>query len=279
MCELNQCMEILNLASFEWGGNRKAFVAHTFRVMSRAKNYDEILVAMMHHLYSTIYYAKSLYGCDVRGDSRWRDALDIFVPKRKPLVWKESSKVPDEILLNCNMAQNLKKEDGAVESWMTSERKWSSKYRKELDRFKNNRLARNVKIYDLEDMLETLLYPERFMESGTEYLALPWKKEYNVGVKCGGGTDCISIPNTDDSLFLRPISDEERTDLIEKYSNAIVYLRKINDAYDGPAEYDLWSPERQAKNKTMCEDWYVDWLLQEAELNGCYEEDEDLSYE
>ena len=43
MSVLGQCMEILNLTSLAWKGReRYSVVAHSFRVMAKAKNFDEM---------------------------------------------------------------------------------------------------------------------------------------------------------------------------------------------------------------------------------------------
>ena len=72
MSVLGQCMEILNLTSLAWKGQeRYSVVAHSFRVMAKAKNYDEVVVGMMHELYAASSYTRGLYHCDVNGDPQW----------------------------------------------------------------------------------------------------------------------------------------------------------------------------------------------------------------
>ena len=51
MMILNQCFSILDLTSLDWKSERKAIVAHSFRVMAKAKNFDEQVVVLMHEVY------------------------------------------------------------------------------------------------------------------------------------------------------------------------------------------------------------------------------------
>lgn len=83
-------MSIVNLTSLSWGAQRYSAVAHSFRVMSKSRNFDEMVVGMMHELYGASSYTRALYSCDVDGDPAWKEALDLFVwPIRK---WLETEK-------------------------------------------------------------------------------------------------------------------------------------------------------------------------------------------
>ena len=79
MSVLGQCMEILNLTSLAWKGReRYSVVAHSFRVMAKAKNFDEMVVGMMHELYAASSYTRGLYHCDVDGDPQWGISLSLL---------------------------------------------------------------------------------------------------------------------------------------------------------------------------------------------------------
>lgn len=262
MSELGQCVAILNLTSSDWKESRRAVVAHSFRVMSRARNYDEMVVGIMHHIYASSDYARGLFACDVYHNSIWKEALDLFVEKRKRLTAKGSGDLPEEVLLGLNMDQNLKTEKGKVEEWMAEECKWSSKYKNKLERIGANRIARNVMIYDLEDKLEILIHPERFAEEKTWEIALPWKKELMVGVYTSRhSVSGVRIPDTDDNILLRPLKSSERADLVDKYLRGISLLMRM-ECCDGPREEDF-SKERLLELPQMCKAWYGDWLAED----------------
>ena len=53
-------------------------VGHSFRVMAMAKNFDELVVGMMHAIYAGSDYTRFLYRVDVDGDPEWKAALDLF---------------------------------------------------------------------------------------------------------------------------------------------------------------------------------------------------------
>ncbi len=268
---LCQCVDILNLTSLDWKKSRIAVVAHSFRVMSRARNYGEMVVGIMHHVYASSSYARGLFDCDVRDNSHWKEALDLFVEKRNRLKAKASEGLPDEVLLGLNMDQGLKTERVKMEKWMAEECRWSLKYKRKLERIGANRIARNVMIYDLEDRLEILLHPERFQEE-SEIIALPWKKEYMVDVYTGKhraiGT---RIPDTDDNILLRPLTKSERADLVDKYSRAISLLMRM-ECGDGSREWDF-PEEKMIKMQKVCMEWYDEWLDDEKALNEMYEEE------
>jgi len=132
-------MEILNLTSCSWKIHRIAVVAHSFRVMSKARNCDEMIVGLMHHVYGYSRYARGLYGCDVKCGSVWRNTLDLLSGVRK----NEKSHIGDE--------------NEALMDYSS----WSPAYKRKILRIGTNRTARNVMIYDLEDTLDLLLHPEK----------------------------------------------------------------------------------------------------------------------
>ena len=270
MGALCQCVDILNLTSLDWDRTRIAVVAHSFRVMSRAKNYDEMVVGIMHHIWSS-GYARALFSCDVYDNSLWKEALELFVERRKRLKTKAYEKLPDEVLLGVNMDQNLKTESAKVEEWMAEECRWSSKYKRKLERIGANRIARNVLLYDLEDRLEILIHPERFQEEESEIIALPWKKEYVIDVHNGRhSVMCTRVPKTDDNILLRPLTKRERADLVDKYSRAISLLNRM-ECDDDPREWDFPEEEIIAIPK-VCMEWYDEWLAHEIALEEMYEE-------
>ena len=53
-------------------------VGHSFRVMAMAKNFDEMVVGMMHAIYAGSGYTRALFDIDVDGDPAWKAALDLL---------------------------------------------------------------------------------------------------------------------------------------------------------------------------------------------------------
>ena len=258
----------------DWKKTRTAVVAHSFRVMSRARSYDEMVVGIMHHIYASSSYARGLFDCDVLDNSIWKEALELFVEKRKRITAKVSSDVPDEVLLNLNMDQNLKTESVKVKEWMAEECKWSSNFKRKLKHIGANRIARNVMIHDLEDKMEILLHPERFQEEKNEEIALPWKKEYIVDVYTGRHmVTHTRIPETDDGLLLRSLTKSERADLIDKYSRAISLLMRM-ECCDNPREGD-YPKEKLIELPGICMGWYGEWLCDEIAMKEMYEEEDE----
>jgi len=134
MGELEQCIDVIELTSHDWGERRIAMVAHSYRVMSKARCYDELIVGIMHHGYAYSDYTRGLFDCDVDYEYEWKESLDLLV-ERTP---KAKSQCQD------------------IEEWTSENCKWTPSYKKRLERIGLNRLARNVLIYDLEDTLEML---------------------------------------------------------------------------------------------------------------------------
>lgn len=270
------CIEILNLASYKWGRNREALVAHSFRVMAKARNLDEMVVGLMHHIYASSSYARALYkGEVVDPDPEWRDALDLFVEDKRHKRRSPKIRMNDGDDLDINSDQTFESIDSAVNRWLQAECGWSSRFRGRLDRIGRDKIARNVMIHDFEDMIEILAHPERIGERNSEQLALPWKSEYFVKDERGRcDNEQILLPKPDDNQLVRPLNAAERTNLIEKYSRAIVYLRRLDDADDSPDfNFDFQDFVFHSKYSMGL---YADWIAREQELASVYDNsDED----
>ncbi|MBQ2148509.1 MAG: hypothetical protein II435_01015 [Bacteroidales bacterium] len=269
MSVLGQCMEILNLTSLAWKGReRYSVVAHSFRVMAKAKNFDEMVVGMMHELYAASSYTRGLYHCDVDGDPQWGISLDFLTPKFKKPKLSPSAEIPDDLLLGFNMPRGLIH----PEQWIRDELRWNAKYYNWILTIAKDRIARNVMIYDLEDKLDILLNPKKYVdELGPQWFVLPWKKHYCVPIQQGKSMEMSKeVPHTDDPILLRELEEEERNDLIEKYTRARDYLRWMEDQH--PAER-TYSKEQQQEHANICNQWFNDWVSQEEELKEMYGED------
>lgn len=181
-------------------------------------------------------------------------------------------KVPDEYLLKLNMPQDLTDEERQL--WMLEETMWSSSYGDYIWNISRNRIARNVMIHKLEDMLDVLHPPEKSKEGDTfPFYVLPWKKHQVVGVPQGSSFVMhMSIPHTDDILLFRNPTDEERGNLIEKYGRALEMLQRTNDKY--PVAKDFTKAERRL-NETLCHQWFLDWKEHEEDLIEIIEEEGD----
>jgi hypothetical protein len=114
MSVLDQCFEIINLTSPDWPEEeRYALVGHSFRVMAKAKNYDELVVGLMHAFYaasSTTRYR--FYREMIRGDYEWRTALELFVHPLPERRFKARETVSDEYLLSLNMPVSFQMRKG-----------------------------------------------------------------------------------------------------------------------------------------------------------------------
>ena len=229
MMILNQCLSILDLTSLDWGSDRIPVVAHSFRVMAKAGNFDEMVVGLMHEVYGGSSYARGLFSCDVFEASLWKPVLDLF-------------------------------------DWLLEETLWSEEYKDWLTPIASNRIARNVMIYDLEDKLEILGNIDKYeKEYGPNYFALPWKKHYLVDIKRGRRCYISArIPPDDDSLLLRPVTDEERDNLIGKYMRAIEYLKMFIQIESLPNDYSPFEMEMNAQDsQRWLDEWIADTLAQE----------------
>ena len=254
---LDQCMSIVNLTSLSWGTQRYSAVAHSFRVMSKSRNFDEMVVGMMHELYGASSYTRALYSCDVDGDPAWKEALDLFVWPIRTLRETGTTEVSDIDLLNCNVPQNLSSSEKEI--WLEEETKWSQRFRKWLLRIKDNPIARRVMIYDLEDKLDVLRHPGIYEDLlGPQYFVLPWKKHYEVCICVGRRARMVErIPTDDDAMILRPLKEHERTNLIKKYERARQMLLIPEDALPSESDY---TEEEMARNRKALDSWFHDWM-------------------
>lgn len=267
-------MSIVDLTSLFWGAQRYSAVAHSFRVASKSRNLDEMIVGLMHEFYAASSYTRVLYSCDVNGDPAWKEALDLFVWPVRRVSRKVSEEVSDSDLLNCNMPQNLSQSE--KEQWLDKETKWSQKYRRWLLRLKDNPIARRVMIYDLEDKLDVLRHPGVYDDTwGPQSFVLPWKKHYAVSVRVGRHGGMVSrIPENDDSLLLRPLTEEERNNLIIKYARAKQLLSIPEDEH--PQECDF-TQEEMDMNARVLEEGFKQWLS-DQEWEKVYCDDEETPF-
>lgn len=265
MSVLGQCLDIINLTSLDWSDRERfGVVGHSVRVMAKAKNYDEMVVGLMQALYAGSSYTRGLYDCDVDGDPEWQTALDLFVPPLKLKKFRTMDDVPDEYLLQLNLPQNLSDEER--EAWMLNETLFSFPYEKYIRKISANRIARNVMIHKLEDMLGVLQSPGEF---GDAYYVLPWKKHYRVTVNHLG----LPVPKTDDTLLLRSPTDVERKNLIEKYMKALDILRTAEERFP---VWDDYSEEEHLKHEQACLKWFDRWVEDQKMLEmECYGVEED----
>ena len=274
MSVLGQCMEILNLTSLTWKGReRYSVVAHSFRVMAKAKNYDEMVVGMMHELYAASAYTRNLYHCDVDGDPQWGMSLDLLTPPLKKIRLRSSEMPSDEALLEANLPRFVS--ELLQDNWFLQQTRWTPSYFEWIRKISNDRIARNVMIYDLNDKLDILLDPKRYVdELGPQWFVLPWKKHYCISVMHGKNCKMTKdIPQTEDPLLLRDITEEERNNLIEKYTRALDYLRWVEDCH--PSER-VYSEEQQQKHANVCNQWFNEWVSQEEAERAMYEQEYSL---
>ena len=261
-------MSIIQLTSLDWrGSERYSVVGHSFRVMAKAKNYDEMVVGFMHALYAASSYTRGLFDIDVDGDPDWKTALDLFVPPLKMKRPKSKFDIPPEDLLGVNMPQNLS--DEARREWMAEETVFNTSYANYIRKISRNRIARNVMIHKLLDMLDVLRNPGKYeAESGPQFYVLPWKKHYMIDVR---GFQA-RVPRKDDALLLRELEDWERENLIDKYEGALDYL--LETEMEFPVR-DEFTEEEHLKHERGCAEWFHSWMAQEEADREKYGEDED----
>lgn len=262
-------MSIIQLTSLDWSRKERfGVVGHSFRVMAKAKNYDEMVVGLMHAIYAGSSYARALFSIDVDGDPEWETALKLFVPPLKMNRPKSRFEVPDEDLLGVNMPRGLS--DEAKREWMVGETVWNSSDTKLIRKIRGNSIARNVMIYKLEDILDVLRNPGKYEdESGPQYYVLPWKKHYRVDVR----NVVIPVPRTEDALLLRDPTELERKNLIGKYSNALEILQ--DEEFFNPV-YDDYTEEEHRKHEEGCHKWFLSWMAEEkADMERYGEEVDD----
>ena len=281
---MDQCIDIINLTSLDWPEEgRYSLVGHSFRVMAKAGNHDEMIVGLMHALYAASSFTRRLYHCDVWGDPEWKTALDLFVPPLKIKRFRSKDTIPDEYLLSLNMPQNLSESDR--QSWMLEQTCQSQEYSEYIGRISDNRIARNVMIHKLEDILDVLERPGKYEdESGPQFYVLPWKKHQVVGVPMGRSTIAQTrIPDTDDALLLRNLTEEERGNLIEKYDWTLEKLQWTNESHPVMKDFTFWEREQ---NEEHCHQCFLDWMSHQKylkEIGGGKDEEsecesEDLSF-
>ena len=159
MSVLDQCFSIIDLTSLDWPEEERfGVVGHSVRVMAKAKNYDEMVVGLMHALYAASSFARSLYLCEVDGDPEWQKALDLFVAPSKQRKDRASDGVP----FHLNVPRNQSEED--FQEWRLKESLFSPAYEGYIRKIGGNSIARNVMIHKLEDMLSFLQGPKELLE-------------------------------------------------------------------------------------------------------------------
>lgn len=228
------------MVSLDWGSDRYSMVAHSVRTAAKADNFDELVVGLMHEVYGGSSYARGLFSCDVSGASSLKPTLELFVPPYRKLRLKSCEEPDDAFLLGCNRPQGISA--SALSDWMMEETKWSERYRRWLDRFKENETARKVMIYDLEDKLWVLLSMSH------------------------------QVPEDDDAMLLRPPTAMERIHLIEKYSRGLLHLRK--NEFSSASSGDDYSPEEKNKQREMLYQWLGEIAADDLMEEDYYSEDE-----
>ena len=263
-------MSIIQLTSLDWSWEERfSLVGHSFRVMAMAKNYDEMVVGMMHAIYAGSDYTRFLYRVDVDGDPEWKAALDLFVPPLKMKRPKSKYEVPSEDLLGTNMPQSLLDDEKARQDWMIAETLWSTSYEKYIWKISENRIARNVMIHKLLDMLDVLRNPGKYEdESGPQYYVLPWKKHWMIDIR-GRET---RLPRTDDKYLLREPTAIERSNLIDKYEQALDLL--VDEEVLFPVQ-DRFTEEDHREHEQECHSWFLSWMAGEKAEMERYGETED----
>ena len=236
MSVLDQCFSIIDLTSLDWPEEERfGVVGHSVRVMAIAKNYDEMVVGLMHALYAASSYARDLYHCDVEGDPEWQKALDLFVVPLK----RKKSRIPDGVPGQFNVLQNLS--EGDRQEWMQKEPLFSPPYERYIRKIGGNRIARNVMIHKLEDLLVFLQGPEESSD--------------------GSGT----------------LTDWERNNLIEKYMRALEILEDVEKKCPVRDDY---TEEEHLKHEQACLRWFNDWAeFQKILAMDCYNSVEEDGYE
>ena len=274
MSVLDQCMGIIQSSSGDWPvEERYGLVGHSYRVMAKAKNYDEMVVGLMHAFYAASCTVRECYYREmVRGDYEWRTALELFVPPLPVKRFKARETVSDEYLLSLNMPRFLS--DAEREDWMLEQTTFTPMYGDYIWKIAGNRIARNVMIHKLEDMLDVLRRPGKYeAESGPQYYVLPWKKHQVVPVdKVNRSLQDVRIPDTDDPVLLRIPTEEERGNLIGKYSNALSILRIAEESYPVSDSFTL---KGHFEIEDYCRKEFRSWLQIAKIENGGFEEEED----
>ena len=176
MSVLEQCMNMILSASRDWPGEEfYGLVGHSFRVMAKAKNCDELVVGLVHALYAASSSIRSFYRKELFGvDPEWGTALELFVPPLPAKRFKARENVTEDYLLSLNMPRFLSESERT--DWMMEQTMVTPDYADFIWKIAGNRIARNVMIHKLEDMLDVLRNPGKYEnESGPQYYVLPWK--------------------------------------------------------------------------------------------------------
>lgn len=257
-------MNIIQLTSLDWSRKERfSVVGHSFRVMAKAKNFDEMVVGFMHALYAGSSYTRDLFRIDVDGDPEWETALDLFVPPLKLKRPKKKYDVHPEDLLGANMPQNLS--DEARQIWMVDKTVFSDDDARYFLKIRKNKIARNVMIHKLHDMLDVLRNPGKYEnESGPQFFPLPWKKHYMI--------DSQRVPHTDDHFLLREPTELERENLIAKYEAALEVLLELEEEFPVPDEF---TEEEHRRHEQGCHEWFLSWMAGEKADMERYGEEED----
>ena len=102
-------MDIIQFSSGDWPEEELyGLVGHSYRVMAKAKNYDELVVGLMHAFYAASSITRERYYKEMfRGDYEWRTALELFVPPLPDRRFKAREAVSEEYLLGLNMPRFL----------------------------------------------------------------------------------------------------------------------------------------------------------------------------
>ena len=275
MSVLDQCMDIIQFSSGDWPAEELyGLVGHSYRVMAKAKNYDEMVVGLMHAMYAASSNTRERYDQElIRWDFEWRTALELFVHPLPERRFKARETVSDVYLLGLNMPQFLPESER--NAWVLEQTTFTPGYGDYIWKISGNRIARNVMIHKLEDMLDVLRNPGKYEdESGPQYYVLPWKKHQVVPVnKVNRSKMDVRIPATDDAFLLRVPTEEERRNLIDKYSNALSILRITEESFP---VLDSFTPKGHLDIETYCRREFWSWLQDAKVENRRFEEEDDV---
>ena len=274
MSVLDQCMDIIQFSSGSWPAEEfYGLVGHSYRVMAKAKNLDELVVGLMHALYAASSITRDRFFREMfRGDHEWRTALELFVHPLPERRFKARETISEEYLLSLNMPRFLSETER--NDWMLEQTTFTPVYGDYIWKMAGNRIARNVMIHKLEDMLDVLRNPGKYEdESGPQYYVLPWKKHQVVPVnKVNRPLMDTIIPKTDDAFLLRIPTEEERRNLIDKYFSALSILKIAEESFPVP---DNFTPRGHLDIEACCRKEFWSWLQNEKMENRKFEEEDE----
>lgn len=249
---LRQCLDILYLTAKNLREDEKSTISHSMRLWKKSKTPLESSVAVMHEVYSRNDEAFSLFHCDVTGTydggNIVDDALKLLSPRKK---WKEgarSARESERIRITDNEAiiklsrstaiipYEMWKDDQSLCEHIHESTEWTASFQKELEEVGGNSLARRVRIYDLEDMIETLKEPAECTDFGPANFTMPWKDKFYVRMEGSAASPFSLTGVSDKTVYLQP-SEEERRRLIGVYSKALDFLRGVEAMDPGAAVY------------------------------------------